>query len=130
MTPLLPMYTLGHDFIPASIHAGGLRYHGAAPLVSQLYKDGIIEAQAYKQIEIFEAAIAFSQAEGIIPAPEAAHAIKSVFYEVKNVNWKENQKQFCLILAEMDFSIWVLMRNIFPVTSKIMNIRQKTSSNL
>lgn len=81
MTPLLPMYTLGHNFIPAPIHAGGLRYHGAGAIVSQLLKDGLIEAQAFKQLECFEAGIQFARAEGIIPAPEATHAIATVIRE-------------------------------------------------
>jgi tryptophan synthase beta chain len=75
MTPLLPMYTLGHNFVPAKIHAGGLRYHGAGVIVSQLLRDGLIEAQAVDQIESFEAGVAFARAEGIIPAPEANHGI-------------------------------------------------------
>ena len=78
MTPLLPMYTLGHTFVPAKIHAGGLRYHGAGVLVSQLLRDGIIEAEAIDQLETFEAGVAFARAEGIIPAPEANHAVASV----------------------------------------------------
>jgi tryptophan synthase beta chain len=75
MTPLLPMYTLGHTFVPAKIHAGGLRYHGAGVIVSQLLRDHLIEAQAVDQIESFEAGVAFARAEGIIPAPEANHGI-------------------------------------------------------
>ncbi|MBW7886242.1 MAG: TrpB-like pyridoxal phosphate-dependent enzyme [Caldilineaceae bacterium] len=75
MTPLLPMYTLGHTFVPAKIHAGGLRYHGAGVIVSQLLKDGIIEAQAIDQLETFEAGVTFARAEGVIPAPEANHGI-------------------------------------------------------
>ncbi len=81
LTPLLKMYTLGHDFVPDPIHAGGLRYHGAAPLVSFLYEQKLIEAVAYDQKEIFEAALTFAKAEGIIPAPESAHAIKAVLNE-------------------------------------------------
>jgi tryptophan synthase beta chain len=77
MTPLLPMYTLGHTFVPAKIHAGGLRYHGAGVVVSQLLKDGLIEAEAIDQLESFEAGVAFARAEGIIPAPEANHAVAS-----------------------------------------------------
>jgi len=77
MTPLMKMYTLGYDFVPSGIHAGGLRYHGESPLVSQLYHDGYIEAVSYKQTEIFEAAVTFAKNEGIIPAPESAHAIKA-----------------------------------------------------
>lgn len=77
LTPLVPMYTLGHNFVPPGIHAGGLRYHGMAPLVSQLYKDGIIEACAYHQVEVFKSAVDFARSEGIIPAPESAHAVKA-----------------------------------------------------
>ena len=81
MTPLLPMYTLGHDFIPAPIHAGGLRYHGAGAIVSQLLHDGLIEAQAHDQLSCFAAGIQFARTEGIIPAPEANHAIATVINE-------------------------------------------------
>jgi tryptophan synthase beta chain len=81
MTPLLPMYTLGHNFIPAPIHAGGLRYHGAGAIVSQLLRDGLIEAQAHNQLACFEAGIQFARTEGIIPAPEANHAIATVIRE-------------------------------------------------
>ncbi|GAB3274601.1 TrpB-like pyridoxal phosphate-dependent enzyme [Larkinella harenae] len=83
MTPLLPMYTLGHNFIPAPIHAGGLRYHGAGAIVSQLLKDNLIEAQALKQLECFEAGIKFAKTEGIIPAPEATHAIATAIREAE-----------------------------------------------
>ncbi|HLQ27745.1 MAG TPA: TrpB-like pyridoxal phosphate-dependent enzyme, partial [Ktedonobacteraceae bacterium] len=81
MTPLVKMHTLGHDFMPPSIHAGGLRYHGMSPLVSLLHEEGILEAQAYHQISVFEAAVQFARAEGIIPAPEAGHAIRAVINE-------------------------------------------------
>ncbi|MBC8151738.1 MAG: TrpB-like pyridoxal phosphate-dependent enzyme [Bacteroidetes bacterium] len=81
MTPLLPMYTLGHNFIPAPIHAGGLRYHGAGAIVSQLLRDGLIEAQSFNQLECFDAGIKFARTEGIIPAPEANHAIATVINE-------------------------------------------------
>ncbi len=80
-TPLLPMYTLGHNFRPAAIHAGGLRYHGASVLCSQLLRDNLIEAVAIQQLECFEAGITFAKAEGIIPAPEANHAIAQVIRE-------------------------------------------------
>jgi tryptophan synthase beta chain len=78
LTPLVPMHTLGHDFVPAPIHAGGLRYHGVAPLVSQLLLDGLIHAEAYTQSEVFASGVTFARSEGIIPAPEAAHAIHGV----------------------------------------------------
>lgn len=81
MTPLLPMYTLGHNFVPAPIHAGGLRYHGAGVIVSQLLKDKLIEARAHKQLECFEAGINFAKTEGIIPAPEATHGIATAVQE-------------------------------------------------
>ena len=83
MTPLLPMYTLGHDFVPAPIHAGGLRYHGAGTIVSQLLHDGLIEAQALKNKEVFEAGVLFARTEGIIPAPEASHGIATVVREAR-----------------------------------------------
>ena len=75
LTPLVAMHTLGHDFIPAPIHAGGLRYHGAAPLVSQLVRDGMIRAEAFVQNDVFASAVLFAGSEGILPAPESAHAI-------------------------------------------------------
>ena len=81
MTPLVKMHTLGHDFMPPGIHAGGLRYHGMAPLMSLLHKEGIVEAQAYYQLSVFEAAVQFTRTEGIIPAPEAAHAVRAVIDE-------------------------------------------------
>ncbi len=81
MTPLVKMHTLGHDFIPPGIHAGGLRYHGMAPLVSLLHEEGIIEAQAYHQNAVFEASVQFARSEGIIPAPESGHAVRAVFEE-------------------------------------------------
>ena len=81
LTPLLPMYTLGHTFIPAPIHAGGLRYHGAGVLISQLLRDKLIEAQAFHQLECFDAGVKFSRSEGIIPAPESTHAIACVIKE-------------------------------------------------
>ena len=80
-TPLMKMYTLGHDFMPPSIHAGGLRYHGDSPLVCQLYNEGLIEAVAVPQIATFEAGVQFARAEGIIPAPESNHAIRACIDE-------------------------------------------------
>jgi len=81
MTPLLKMYTLGHNFIPAPIHAGGLRYHGMASSVCELYRHGIIEARAVQQRATFEAGVLFARTEGILPAPEAAHAIRGAIEE-------------------------------------------------
>jgi len=83
MTPLLPMHTLGHSFVPPAIHSGGLRYHGMAPLVSHLVHTGLVEARAYSQVECFTEAVGFARAEGIIPAPEPSHAIRAVVEEVQ-----------------------------------------------
>lgn len=83
LTPLLPMYTLGHNFHPSDIHAGGLRYHGAGSIVSQLLKDKLIEAQAIPQLETLAAGVLFARTEGIIPAPESAHAIAGAIREAK-----------------------------------------------
>ncbi len=80
-TPLLKMFTLGHNFIPPKIHAGGLRYHGMAPTVSKLHEEGMIEARSYHQLEVFDAARDFINAEGILPAPESAHAVKAAMDE-------------------------------------------------
>ncbi len=81
LTPLMLMYTLGHDFVPPGIHAGGLRYHGDSPLVSQLYKEGLIEAIAVPQLATFDAGVQFARTEGIIPAPESSHAIRACIDE-------------------------------------------------
>jgi tryptophan synthase beta chain len=81
MTPLLPMFTLGHDFVPPSIHAGGLRYHGDSPIISLLVRAGRMDAVAYPQGKTFEAAVQFARAEGKIPAPETGHAIRAVIDE-------------------------------------------------
>ncbi len=98
LTPLLPMYTLGHDFQPADIHAGGLRYHGAGTLVSQLRKDGYVEVEDIPQLETFEAGMLFANTEGIIPAPESTHAIASAIREAKKAKEQGVRKNilFCL----------------------------------
>lgn len=102
-TPLLPMYTLGHNFKPAAIHAGGLRYHGASVLCSQLLKDGIIEAKALQQLECFEAGVTFAKAEGIIPAPEATHAIAQVIREANQAKLEGKQKTILFNLCGHGF---------------------------
>jgi tryptophan synthase beta chain len=83
LTPLMKMYTLGHDFMPPGIHAGGLRYHGDSALVSQLHKEGVVDAVAVPQLETFEAGVLFARTEGIIPAPESTHAIAATIREAK-----------------------------------------------
>ncbi len=97
LTPLLKMCTLGHTFVPPPVHAGGLRYHGMAPIVCHLYKMGLIEARAEYQVPVFKAAVQFARAEGIIPAPEAAHAIKVVIDEA--LACKESGQSKVILLA-------------------------------
>jgi tryptophan synthase beta chain len=99
MTPLMTMYTLGHDFMPPGIHAGGLRYHGDSPLVSQLYHDKLIEARAYTQIPVFEAAMQFANTEAIIPAPESAHAIRAAIDEALLAKEEGKQKTILFNLS-------------------------------
>jgi len=91
MTPLFKMYTLGSDYIPPGIHAGGLRYHAMAPLVSLCYNLGLIEAVAYNQLDVFDAAVKFARCEGIIPAPESSHAIRTAIDEAEKA--KEEGKE-------------------------------------
>ncbi|MGF1668774.1 MAG: TrpB-like pyridoxal phosphate-dependent enzyme [Acidimicrobiia bacterium] len=97
MTPLVKMHTLGHDFIPDPIHAGGLRYHGMAPLVSHLYELGLVEAEAIHQTECFDAAVKFARTEGIVPAPEPTHAIASAIREA--MKCKETGEEKVILTA-------------------------------
>lgn len=98
-TPLIPMYTVGHEFEPASIHAGGLRYHGAGQIVSQLLKDGIIEVQDIPQLETFDAATLFARCEGIIPAPESSHAIAAAIREALKCKEEGTEKTILFNLS-------------------------------
>jgi tryptophan synthase beta chain len=102
-TPLLPMYTLGHNFKPAAIHAGGLRYHGASVICSQLLRDGLIEATALQQLECFEAGVLFAKHEGIIPAPEATHAIAQVIREAVKAREEGTRKTILFNLCGHGF---------------------------
>ncbi|MBP2676839.1 MAG: tryptophan synthase beta chain [Deltaproteobacteria bacterium] len=86
LTPMLKMYTLGHDFVPPGIHAGGLRYHGNSALVSQLFHEKLLEAQAYGQLAVFKSALTFARSEGILPAPESSHAIHAAIVEAKRAD--------------------------------------------
>ena len=97
MTPLIKMHTLGHSFVPDPIHAGGLRYHGMAPLVSHIYELGLAEAEAIHQTECFEAAITFAKTEGIVPGPEPTHAIASAIREAKRA--KETGEETVVLIA-------------------------------
>jgi len=91
-TPLLPMYTLGHDYVPAPIHAGGLRYHGMAPIVSHLLKENLIEAKAYHQLDTFQAGVMWARSEGFIPAPETNHVIAAVVDEARRAKEEGKEK--------------------------------------
>ena len=97
MTPLMKMHTLGHDFIPPSIHAGGLRYHGMSPLVSHIYELGLVEAEAIPQTECFAGALTFARSEGIVPAPEPTHAIAAAIREAKRC--KETGEEKVILTA-------------------------------
>ncbi|MEJ2698712.1 MAG: TrpB-like pyridoxal phosphate-dependent enzyme [Desulfuromonadales bacterium] len=99
MAPIARMYTPGHDFMPPGIHAGGLRYHGASPLVSQLLHAGVIEAKAVGQLSCFEAAVQFSRAEGIIPAPESSHAIRAALDEALQAKEEGKEKTILFNLS-------------------------------
>ena len=92
MTPLVKMYTLGHSFVPPPVHAGGLRYHGDAPIISLLVREGVMDAVAYSQTEIFEAALLFARTEGFIPAPETAHAVKAAIDEALKAKEEKKEK--------------------------------------
>lgn len=102
-TPLLPMFTLGHNFIPGNTHAGGLRYHGASVLISQLLKDNFIEAASLKQLECFKAGVIFSQTEGIIPAPEATHGIAMAIREAEQAKKEGKEKTILFNLCGHGF---------------------------
>ncbi len=99
LTPLMQMYTLGHDFMPPSIHAGGLRYHGDSALVSQLYHEGILEAVSVPQVATFEAGVLFSKTQGIIPAPESCHAIRAAIDEALRCKESGEEKTILFTLS-------------------------------
>jgi tryptophan synthase beta chain len=96
MTPLMPMHSLGHTFVPAPIHAGGLRYHGVAPLISQLIVDDLVEPRSYNQLVSYEAAVLWAQTEGFISAPETSHALAATVEEAKKA--KEEGKEKTILL--------------------------------
>ncbi len=99
MAPVVKMNTLGHDFVPAGIHAGGLRYHGVAPILALLHEHKLIESVAYNQLPVFEAAVTFARAEGIIPAPEAAHAIRAAIDEALDAKAKGEERVIVFSLS-------------------------------
>ncbi|HPC83344.1 MAG TPA: TrpB-like pyridoxal phosphate-dependent enzyme [Thermoanaerobaculaceae bacterium] len=97
LTPILQMYTLGHDFVPPAVHAGGLRYHGAAPIISALVHQGVMDAESVSQTEVFKAAVLFAHTEGIVPAPESSHAIAAVIR--KALALKEEGRQAVILFS-------------------------------
>ena len=97
LTPLLPMHSLGHDFVPPAIHAGGLRYHGMAPLVSHVLREGMVEAQTIQQLECYRAGVLFARTEGFIPAPETSHAIAGAIREAKRA--KEEGRERTIVIC-------------------------------
>ncbi|UCF64812.1 MAG: TrpB-like pyridoxal phosphate-dependent enzyme [bacterium] len=99
MTPLMKMHTLGHEFIPPSIHAGGLRYHGASPIVSALLTHNLIRAEALGQLEIFKGAMLFAKTEGLIPAPESSHAVQAAILEAENAREEGKEKTIVFNLS-------------------------------
>ncbi|PID97102.1 MAG: TrpB-like pyridoxal phosphate-dependent enzyme [Actinomycetales bacterium] len=99
MTPLMKMHTLGHDFIPDPIHAGGLRYHGMSPLISHIYEEGLIEAVAMKQKECFAAGVLFARTEGIVPAPEPTHALAETIAEARRCKETGEEKVILTVLC-------------------------------
>jgi tryptophan synthase beta chain len=120
MTPLLPMHTLGHTFVPQAIHAGGLRYHGMAPLVSHGIREGLIEAKAYQQLECYEAAVLWARTEGNIPAPETAHAIAAAIDEAKKA--KEEGKEKVIALNWSGHGLMDLTGYDAFLTGKLQNL--------
>ena len=116
LTPIMMMYTLGHNFVPPGIHAGGLRYHGDSALVSQLYHDGLIEAIAVPQRGVFEAAVLFAQTEGILPAPESAHAIRGAILEAERAREEGKEKAIIFCLSGHGHFDLTAYRTIFPVS--------------
>jgi tryptophan synthase beta chain len=117
MAPITKMYTLGHDFVPAGIHAGGLRYHGDSPIISQLYNQKLIEAVAYKQNECFEAAITFARTEGHVVAPETAHAVKCAIDEANKA--KEEGKERTILFNCSGHGHFDLAAYDFYLTGKL-----------
>ena len=99
LTPLVAMHTLGHDFIPQPIHAGGLRYHGVAPLISQLVNDGLVRAEAYVQSDVFASAVRFAHTEGIVPAPESSHAIHGALESARQADEAGEQRTILFNLS-------------------------------
>jgi tryptophan synthase beta chain len=125
MTPMGKMHTIGHTFVPAPIHAGGLRYHGMAPTLSLLKEEGIIKSKAYNQIEALEAAVQFTRTEGIVPAPEPSHAIKAVIDEAQRCKETGEEKTYCSFCVVMAISTCKPMTITFPGSFNLTTILKK-----
>ena len=125
MTPLLKMDTLGHDFIPPGIHAGGLRYHGMAPLVSLLHRASVVEAVSYPQLKCFEAAIPFARAEGLIVAPETSHAVCCVVDEALKAKEEGKEKVILFNLSGHGHFDMAAYEKYFAGEFSITNIRRR-----
>ncbi|MBC7080639.1 MAG: TrpB-like pyridoxal phosphate-dependent enzyme [Thermoplasmatales archaeon] len=138
MTPLLKMFTLGHSFIPPAIHAGGLRYHGDAPLLCKIVKDGIVEKRAYSQKEVFEAAKIFAKSEGFLIAPESAHALKGVIDEAIKCKKENEEKTICFLnsghgafdLSAYDIYNRGALQNYELSDKEIFNALKKSNINI
>ena len=128
LTPLVPMHTLGHDFVPAPIHAGGLRYHGVAPLISQLVQDGLIRAEAYLQSDVLRAAILFANAEGIIPAPESSHAIHGALEAARQADEAGEQRRSSSTSPATATSTWPRTTTTSPESSRTSRSTRRRSS--
>ncbi len=133
MAPIVKMYTLGHDFVPAPIHAGGLRYHGMSPQICSLYDAGYIEAVAVPQLATFEAAMQFARTEGIIPAPETAHAIRAAMDEALDAREKGEERVILFNLSGhglLDLSAYDAYNNNLLVDDTLEITREEIQSNL
>jgi len=129
MTPILPMYTLGHTFMPSPSHAGGLRYHGMAPLVSAAARQGLLRPQAISQVECFSAAVQFARSEGIIVAPETSHAVAQVIREA--IKAREEQQEKVILFGLSGHGLLDLQgyAEYFAGKSQILHSPNKTSKN-
>ncbi len=127
VAPITKMYTLGHDYIPAGIHAGGLRYHGDSAIVSQLYHDKLIEAVAYGQKAVFEAAITFARTEGIVPAPESAHAIRAAIDEAVLARESGEEKVILFCLSGHGYFDFTAYENYF--SGKLDDVEYSPEAN-
>ena len=130
LTPLVKMHTLGHSFIPASIHAGGLRYHGAAPMVSLLLEEGLIEATAIKQRAAFESAVLFARTEGIVPAPEPSHAIRVAIDEARKAQEAGEEKTILFNLCGHGFFDLSAYESYLNGRCRITNTHNRKSRRL